>query len=335
MRLTLFAAGSQGDVQPGIRVGRGLRCAGYNVRLAAPQNFAKAVHRQGLCFQPLPGDVQQIMASEAGRKFMEIGGPNPFQSIRAMRQMLGPVAQQMAECLLETCRDTDALITLAVFAPFGKTVAELRRIPLINFEPTPVLPTRAFATPGWPVQKNLGGAFNLCSGWVMLYVLWQWYHPSLNAFRQRHGLRAMSLADFHRNLTASPLLGAYSSAVIPRPADWPKAVHITGYWSDEALPAWKPSAELEAFLDSGEPPVYVGFGSMASRQPERITRIVLEALEKSGQRGVLATGWGGLKALKVPANVYVLDSAPHSWLFPRMKAVVHHGGAGTTAAVLG
>ena len=95
---------------------------------------------------------------------METGGSNPIQSILAMRKMLGPVALQMAEDALEACRHADALITLAVFAPLAKTIAEIRGIPLIHVEPTPVLPTRHFPAPGWPVQRNLGGLLNRLSG---------------------------------------------------------------------------------------------------------------------------------------------------------------------------
>lgn len=97
---------------------------------------------------------------------------------------------------------------------------------------------------------------------------------------------------------------------------------------------WQPPAGLEAFLAAGDPPVYVGFGSMSGRHPEQLASIVLEAIAKSGQRGLLLTGWGGLRPELAPDNVFVLASAPHDWLFPRVAAVVHHGGAGTTAAGL-
>jgi sterol 3beta-glucosyltransferase len=94
---------------------------------------------------------------------------------------------------------------------------------------------------------------------------------------------------------------------------------------------WAPPPELTAFLEAGDPPVYIGFGSMAGRRPQELASLAIEALAHSGQRGLLLTGWGGLRPESVPANVLVVPSAPHSWLFPRMAAVVHHGGAGTTA----
>jgi sterol 3beta-glucosyltransferase len=331
MRITIFTAGSQGDIQPCLVLGRGLQQAGFDVVLAAPQNFADFVQRHGLRFHPIRGDVQQIMAGETGRKFMERGGANPIQSILAMRKMLGPVAVQMMEDALEACRDADMLITLAVFAPLGKTIAEICGIPLMLVEPTPVLPTRNFPAPGWLVQKNLGGALNRFSGFAMLEVIWQWYRPFVNEFRQRYGLRKLNSSDFHQILRSTPILSAYSPTVIPHPGDWSNHVHVTGYWFLDAWSDWQPSVELKSFLDKGEPPVYFGFGSMSGRNPEHFAKVMLEALAKSGQRGVIVTGWGGINVINVPENVLVLDSAPHDWLFPRMSAVVHHGGAGTTA----
>jgi sterol 3beta-glucosyltransferase len=331
MRTTIFAAGSRGDIQPCIQLGQGLRTAGLGVRLAVPNDFAAFGQAHGLEVSPLRGDVQAIMASDTGRALMERGGANPLRTIAAMRKLLAPVALQMAADALAACDDADALISLAVFAPLAQTIASLRRIPLILVEPTPLFPTGAFAAPGWPLQRNLGPVANHLTGVAMLQVLWQWYRPFINDFRQQHGLPPASAASFYRTLSAHPLLGAYSPSVIPRPTDWPAGVQITGAWLPEPSAAWQPPAELAAFLASGAPPVYIGFGSMAGQRPEALAALVLEALARSGQRGVLLTGWGGLRTANVPTTVCVVTDAPHSWLFPRMAAVVHHGGAGTTA----
>jgi sterol 3beta-glucosyltransferase len=249
----------------------------------------------------------------------------------ALRKMIGPLAVRMAEELLEACQEADALICLGVFAPFGKTIAEIRGIPLINVEPTPLLPTRCFPAPGWPIQQDLGGFHNRLSGAAMLRMIWEWYGPSVNQFRERLGLRALGGSSLKQVLAATPLLAAYSCSVIPRPSDWPEHVHITGYWLADEPPGWQAPEALEDFLASGPAPVYVGFGSMGSRDPERLAMLASEGLRISGQRGVLLTGWGGMRPEHVPDNLFVLESAPHSWLFPRMAAVVHHGGAGTTA----
>jgi UDP:flavonoid glycosyltransferase YjiC (YdhE family) len=331
MKITLFAAGSRGDIQPCIALSQGLQRAGYRVQLAAPQDFAPFIHEHGVPFAPLRGDVQELMASDTGRSFMETGGGNPIKSIRTIRTLIGPVVMEMAEDLYAACRDADAIISLGVFAAFTRSVAEALDIPVINLEPTPLLPTRAFPAPSWPVQKNLGGPHNYLSGLAMLRVVWLWYRPFVNAFRERLGLTPLTGGRFIANLQATPMLGAYSPRIIPHPPDWPESLHVTGYLFLDAQTDWQPPPALQAFLDVGEPPVYIGFGSMAGRTPDELARLVMDALARSGRRGVLLTGWGGMDAGQATDSVFVAESIPHSWLFPRMAAVVHHGGAGTIA----
>jgi UDP:flavonoid glycosyltransferase YjiC (YdhE family) len=127
------------------------------------------------------------------------------------------------------------------------------------------------------------------------------------------------------------MVSAYSPSIIPCPPDWPQTVHVSGYLFLDTAEYQNPSSELSVFIESGDPPIYIGFGSMGGKNPERLAKISIEALKKSGCRGILATGWGGLRPETVSKDIFLLDAAPHSWLFPRMAAVVHHGGAGTTA----
>jgi len=122
--------------------------------------------------------------------------------------------------------------------------------------------------------------------------------------------------------------------VIPPPTDWPDYIQVTGYWFLEPPTGWEPPSDLVKFLQAGPPPVYVGFGSMLSRKPEETADLILTALANTGQRAVLSSGWGGLKKENLPETVFMVGSIPHIWLFPRMAAVVHHGGAGTTGAGL-
>ena len=124
----------------------------------------------------------------------------------------------------------------------------------------------------------------------------------------------------------------YSTKVLPPSANWHENIHVTGYWFLDEPEEWSPPPDLAEFLANGKPPVYIGFGSMANRDPEKNTQIVVDALVRSGERGLLSTGWGGLQNRSLPDTIFKIESCPHSWLFPRMKAIVHHGGAGTTAA---
>jgi UDP:flavonoid glycosyltransferase YjiC (YdhE family) len=331
MKITVFAAGSRGDIQPCVALSLGMQQAGYQVRLAAPADFADFIQQHKVEFFPLHGEIQQIMAGNTGREFMESGGANPLKSIRAIRKMIAPVIMSMAADAYASCQDADALICLGVFSAFGQSIATALDIPMLHVEPAPLLPTRAFPAPAWPIQRDLGGPHNFLSGRAMLQTIWHWYRPFVNAFRQTLELPPYSATQFYRALRSTPMLGAYSPAIIPRPMDWPESHHITGTFFLDQQDDWQPPRELTAFLAGGDPPVYVGFGSMAGRSPQRLAGLTLNALALSGRRGVLVTGWGGLRPELVPNNVFVLDSAPHAWLFPRMAAVVHHGGAGTTA----
>ena len=138
-----------------------------------------------------------------------------------------------------------------------------------------------------------------------------------------------------RQLERTPLYYAFSPSVVPRPADWPDRIHVTGFWFSDPLPGWTPPSDLVAFLESGPSPVYVGFGSMPSGSAEDTLKLILKALELSHQRGILLSGWAGIGDVrKLPEYAFGVQSVPHSWLFPRMSAVVHHGGAGTTGAGL-
>jgi sterol 3beta-glucosyltransferase len=130
------------------------------------------------------------------------------------------------------------------------------------------------------------------------------------------------------------MLYAFSEHIVPRPPDWPEDVVVTGYWFHDSDQSWRPPPSLAEFIDRGAPPVYIGFGSMFTRRAEEITKFVLKTVGRTGQRAVISTGWGGLRPEKPPDDVHVIAGVPHDWLFPRMAAVVHHGGAGTTAAGL-
>ncbi|MGD2152466.1 MAG: hypothetical protein PVG79_04310, partial [Gemmatimonadales bacterium] len=115
---------------------------------------------------------------------------------------------------------------------------------------------------------------------------------------------------------------------------WPDWHHLTGYWFLDRPDDWRPPARVTEFLEAGPPPVYVGFSSMMPRDPAAMIEIVLGALRRAGSRGIVATGWMAPAARDLPDDVLVLDEIPHDWLFPKVAPVVHHGGAGTTAAAM-
>lgn len=202
----------------------------------------------------------------------------------------------------------------------------------------PFSPTRAFSGALLPLPNSLGGSLNLLSQHITRQIVWQMYRPADKGVRQQvFDLPRRSFwGPFNsKMLNQAPILYGFSPSVILPPADWdPSLIHITGYWNLEPSDGWTPPLALTQFLESGTPPIYIGFGSMSNRKPEETADVVLQALKQTHQRAIVFTGWAGLQKADLPDTVMMVDSTPHSWLFQHVAAVVHHGGAGTTAAGL-
>ncbi len=340
MNILILTLGSRGDVQPYVALGKGLKAAGHSVTVCASSSFESFITSNGLNYGYMSDEFIKLVDSDAGREAMEHGS-NPFALVKTMLSLLQESKRIFRTMLKETWETAQAARPdVVIYHPKslgGSHIAEKLGVPAILATPVPVIvPTAEMVAVGMPALK-LGGWYNQLS-YTLIHKGYHTYDGEINAFRQESlGLAPMPKSSSPLQTTGGkpiPVLHGYSPSVSPRPADWPETAHITGYWFLEGQPGWQPPAGLVDFLAAGAPPVYIGFGSMAGQNPQRLAEIAIEALQKAGQRGILATGWGGLEAGSLPKSVLKIDQAPHSWLFPRVAAVVHHGGAGTTAAGL-
>jgi sterol 3beta-glucosyltransferase len=332
-KIAILASGTRGDVQPYVALGKGLRDAGYTVQILTSDDFEALVTDAGLAFRSTGGSLEAILQQPEWRRTTEGGN---FLKIMARMKAAGKRrAEEIARSTPPLLAGSELLIAGMSGLAGGFSIAEKLAIPVVQAYLFPITPTGAFASPLTPVQ-SLGGPLNRLSFHVMRQLLWQTVRDGDVATRQELGLPAGSFRGPFQDLQRqrAPILYGYSRHVLPRPSDWDEDVRVVGYWFLDSAPDWAPPPDLSAFLAAGPPPVYVGFGSMGNRSPEDVTRLALAALATSGQRGVLASGWGGLAGTALPDTVHVIKSAPHGWLFPQMAAVVHHGGAGTTAAGL-
>ena len=323
MKICILTIGTRGDVQPYIALGLGLKAAGHEVTISTLNEFKSLVHQYGLFHDSLRGDFLKVAQSTIGEK-----GGNQLKRIR-----------QYIEMAKDTLVDEWASAQKAevlIYSPAaigGYHVAEKLEIPTFAAFPTPLYsPTREFPNPFLPF-RNLG-PFNKLSHQLFAKLGPAMYRGPIDQFRK--DVLALPPAKGENRLRGKPItkLYAYSEVVVPKPADWDESTVVTGYWFLDAPANWKPDPELVKFLQEGSPPVYIGFGSMFIGDGKQKTEIVVEALRLAGQRSILATGWGGLTADHTSKDVFVLDSVPHDWLFPKVAAIVHHGGAGTTGAAL-
>jgi sterol 3beta-glucosyltransferase len=333
LKITIAAIGSRGDVQPYIALGAGLQRAGFDVSLSAPAMFRDVIAAYGLRHLPVSVNPQQIMEHPSMQAAARSG--NPFLLIRSMFREGLPLIGKYLEEVYSNCRECDAVILTAI--PFGAfDAAEIRNIPYLQAGLGPVFPTAAFPMVGLNFPNLRIGLINRFTYNLMDQAFWQFFRPFQNTWRkEKLGLPPLPLGGPAGRIRASaPTVLGFSPLVAPPPADWPSTVRTTGYWFIDEPPGWQPPAGLSAFLEAGPAPIYVGFGSMPEKDARRKTQLILAALRISGQRCVLLSGWSGLGRERLPDTVYPVDAIPHAWLFPRMAAVVHHGGSGTTAAGL-
>lgn len=280
-----------------------------------------------------------ILDTDRGRDLME-NTTDIFQVIKqtlTMVKRLGPMQRSLFQDGWEAAKQAQP--DLIIFHPKaygGPDYAERIGARAILGLVIPMLvPTAERPHMGFP-QLNLGSWYNRLTYKVVSVIMAFSGARYSREWRAQNGLPKLRSFDLLLQPDGSPrpVLCGYSRHVVPPPSDWTNNIQTTGYWFLDQAPEWTPSPELKEFLESGPPPVYVGFGSMAGRHPERLARVVVRSLEETGHRGIIATGWGGLKAQDLPPTILQISQAPHSWLFPRMAAIVHHGGAGTTAAAL-
>lgn len=323
MKFCILTIGTRGDVQPYIALGLGLKAVGHEVTVSTLKEFKSFVNQYGLFHDNLRGDFLKVAQSTIGEN-----GGNQFQRIRQYVEMAkDTLADEWA-----SAQKADVLIYNPA-AIGGFHVAEKLNIPTFAAFPTPLYsPTKEFPNPFLPFH-NLG-PFNKLSHKFFAKLGPVMYRNPINQFRK--DILGLPPAKGENILHDKPItkLYAYSEAIVPRPADWDESSIVTGYWFLDAPTSWQPDPELVKFFQEGSTPVYIGFGSMFIGGGKQKTEIVLEALRLAGQRGVIATGWGGLTKENKSNDIFVLDAVPHDWLFPKVAAIIHHGGAGTTGAAL-
>jgi sterol 3beta-glucosyltransferase len=331
LKITLLTYGSRGDVQPFLALAVGLQAAGHAVTLAAPQRFTGFIQERGVHCVPLAGDPDQLslLFNDAGK--------NVLRMLRSMQQHVYRIAPDVVKGTRKALQGADLLVHSFIFTTGGHSFARELDIPDISLQLFPVFaPTRLFPAIGMPESWPRG--LNSFSHWLSTQVYW---HGGNLGYYQ---LRRKSPDDFPARLfwpfrptpgrPLTPLVIACSPVVLSKPLEWDTPhIHLPGYLFLDN-PDYQPPDELTRFLASGDPPVCITFGSMVNREAERTGQAALKAVRRTGGRAIFLTGWGGWQSEPADNRTLFLDAVPHEWLFPRCRAVIHHGGAGTTAANL-
>ena len=334
MRIAIIAAGSRGDVQPPAALAKALAERGHEPLLVVSEAF-RSLAAPGVTFFPMPLDIRAEMQSEETARLFA-GRGNPVAFIRHFLEMSRRLAGEMLVACRDASEGSDVIVGTGLADYASACVAEYWRVPIVHGFLQPVIASGDFPSPLVPPIAMPGWA-NRFESRTLAAPMWLAIRPLANRMRREllklppSPLRHPFELERSRGDT---ILMAYSRHILPRGSDWESNIEVTGAWFLDAGKDWIPPEALARFLEAGPPPIYVGFGSMTLKDPRATLDAVLGAIRDIGCRAVISAGWGGLRADNLSENVFAIDEAPHDWLFPRMAAIVHHGGAGTTGAAL-
>ncbi|KAF2417409.1 UDP-Glycosyltransferase/glycogen phosphorylase [Tothia fuscella] len=357
LNIVVIVIGSRGDIQPFLKIGKILKNDyGHRVRIATHPAFKDFVEKDsGLEFFSVGGDPSELMA------FM-VKNPGLIPSLDTVKA--GEIGRRRASmydmfqgmwraCINATDDETDKanMRMMGDKTPFVADaiianppsfahyhIAERLGIPLHMMFTFPYSPTIQFPHPLANIKRTNAdyNYTNFMSYPLVELMTWQGLGDLVNKFRVKSlGLEPVSTlwAPGQLYRLKVPYTYMWSPSLVPKPGDWGPEIDIAGFVFLELADSFKPPESLTQFLDAGPPPVYIGFGSIVVDDPDEFTKMIIEAVKLSGVRALVSKGWGGLGGddMDLPENIYMLDNTPHDWLFPKMAAVVHHGGAGTTA----
>lgn len=316
MRIIIPTIGTRGDVQPYIALALGLRKAGHSVTLVTHPCMRGLVESYGAAFAPMGPDI------DIGHEAALIRAKSPHWMVGFMRVMKFSFAmlERSHADLLDLCRDADLIVVSHSAA--GRMEADKLGLPTVSVtlmaeaipvkDPKDSLPKR--------MLMSLAGA-----GMGLMMT------RPINQIRKRIGLPPMGPTGItSETLNLIPL----SPQISPPNPLWEPRHRVTGYWFAPTPETWRPSDDLDAFLQAGEPPVVVSLGAMALSGEDSLeaVQITLAAVQQSGVRAIIQ-GWDeAMQQVLLPPSVFHAGSIPHDWLLPRSSGLVHHGGFGTTSS---
>ncbi|KAL8161762.1 hypothetical protein V2J09_013251 [Rumex salicifolius] len=332
LRIAMLVVGTRGDVQPFLSVAKRLQEFGHHVRLATHIMFRDFVKSAGVEFYPLGGDPRVLAEYMVKTKGLIPSAAGDISNqINQVKAIIESVLPACTEPDIDTGAPFRAQAIIANPPAYGHAhVAEALGVPLHMFFTVPWTPTNEFPHPFACVPQK--GA-NWLSYLLVDFFIWLGIKSYINDLRVRI-LRLDPIAYLsmnHVSISHLPMVYMWSPHVLPKPKDWGPLIDVVGYCFLDLGSKYQPPDDFVQWIQKGPKPIYIGFGSMPLENPTETTRIILDALKETGQRGILDRGWGDLASEDLPENIFLLKNCPHDWLFPQCSAVVHHGGAGTIA----
>jgi UDP:flavonoid glycosyltransferase YjiC (YdhE family) len=332
--IVFLTSGTRGDVQPISYLARAMQEKGHSVRVAAPPAFREIIESQAIPFSALDGNPSDLLTTPGSQSTLTFNN-SPLQGITSVLGYLKaaqPIYAQMLQNAWHASQNASALV-IGLPTIWGSSIAEKLGIPCIGAFLQPVSETGDFPSPLLPSTLSLGKTYNRLTYRLISQGIYLPWRKVINQWRKKSlGLRPLPIFHDHFKQMDAILYG-FSEKVLPFPQDWGKKNFITGYWSIQHI-SYSPPAELKAFLEVNEKPFFFGFGSPGMYNPQTLIELLIAAIEKTNIRAVISLPKEITYATE-NRNIFIQrENIPHSWLFPKMAGIIHHGGAGTTAEAL-
>ena len=339
MKIAITTVGTRGDLQPYIALGLGLKKSGYEVLIVSAKNEESFVRNYGLDFYALDVDIQKIMESGDVQKMAKSSNPLQFiiSHLKGSKSLKELMVKTQAE-IWDICQNAD-LIIFHPGMPLGFFLAKEKNKKAILATPFPIVATKDYPSILFYALPKLGKYYNLLTHFIFDKVFWALTKSPIKEF-WRNSIKSkvsLDISPLKQQIKSGGLvLNGYSELLFTHSKKWKDNIHTTGSWIIETELNFVPPVDLVDFIQNKETPIYIGFGSMkASDSFNNSLAIIIEALTITKQRAVVGLGYttNNYKE-KLPDNIFSVESIPHTWLFPKVKMIIHHGGAGTTAAGL-
>lgn len=325
-KVVFLSVGSRGDIQPLVAIANNLKSLGVKVKFCTHKEYSYLPEQNGLEFAEIPRNPAKIWAAKRVKK----------EKSKSLWEQIEPDATFWLKAGLKHTQGANAIVYNALYI-VGQHLGEKLNIPYfpVIFEPN--IPTKEFPIPYFPIQKNMGALLNKITYFLGPQLFWQMIRKNMNIFRAKElNLPPISWKGPINKLVHDevPIIGCFSKFLAPKPKDWNNNINVTGYCFLDKDKEDRSYPELEIYLDQKKP-IFIDLGSFSSDKLIPKIKIILKDLDQLSENILIAPGGIDFKELVVPENCFILEKeAPHSWLLPKVKAIISHGGVGVVHSAL-
>ncbi len=338
MKAVLFSIGTRGDMEPFLAIAELLKEKGWDVLCVFPEQFRETVEEMGFRFEGFTKEFLKIMDAHETKMVMA-GQGSVFKRIKILIKISRTgirLSNEMVGLQYKVLKDeTPYRVLYHPKCNYNILWGMANPGKSIMVSPIPFLGHTVdyLTTIG---GEGYGKIINRFTFWFTNTMKAIMIKKSVKRFKNDYkGLKTTTTSIKKAMLQKEKSFYPVSPSLFPRPDYWPSCANVVGYYERDKTVNWKPDAQLEQFINKYKKIVFITFGSMSNPNPKEKTQMIVDILKRNNISAIINTSWGGLEELEeYPDHIHFVSNIPYDWIFPKMYAIVHHGGSGTTHTAL-